>query len=47
MVAALCRRDILDEVRICFGRDLDGFQACPGVMRERCRDATVDVPGVR
>ena len=47
MLAAVCQRGTLDEVRICFTRDLRGFQACPEVVRERCRGQSVAIPPVR
>ena len=46
-IAATCRRGILEEVRVCFSKDLRDFQLCPAVMRERCRSDTMDVPAVR
>ena len=47
MLAAVCRGDTLEEVRICFTKDLKGFQACPEVVRDGCRGQDVDVPPVR
>ena len=47
MLAAICRRGTLEEVRVCFTRDLRAFQACPEVVREGCRDAALSVPAVR
>lgn len=47
MLAAICRDQTLDEVRICLSKDLKSFQACPGVVRERCRSGSIDVPAVR
>ena len=47
MLAAVCRRGTLDEVRVCFSRDLKTFQACPEVVAEGCREATLTVPAVR
>ena len=47
MLAAICQRGTLDEVRVCFSRDLTTFQACPEVVGEGCRDATLSVPAVR
>ncbi len=47
MVAAVCKEDTLEEVRICFAKDLKTYQMCPEVVRGRCRNATVTVPAVR
>ena len=47
MLAAVCRHGTLDEVRVCFTRDLRAFQACPDVIREGCRDAAMAVPAPR
>ena len=47
MLAAVCRHGTLDEVRVCFTRDLRAFQACPEVAHEGCRDALLSVPAVR
>ena len=47
MLAAVCRSGTLDEVRICFTRDLKTFQACPEVVRDGCRGGNIDVPPVR
>ena len=47
MVAAICQRGTLDEVRICFSKDLKDFQACPEVARAECHAQSVQVPAVR
>ncbi len=47
MLAAICKDGTLDEVRICFTKDLKNFQVCPEVVRQRCRDASMSVPPVR
>ena len=47
MLAAICRGGTLDEVRICFSKNLKGFQACPEVVRDGCRSSDIDVPPVR
>ncbi len=47
MLAAVCQRGVLEEVRICFDRTLKTFQACPEVARERCRGSAMSVPAVR
>ncbi len=47
MVAAVCRDGTLDEVRVCFAKDLKSFQLCPEVVRARCRGGSLQVPAVR
>ena len=47
MVAAVCRNGTLNEMRVCFTKDLKDFQVCPEVVRGRCRDASLSVPAVR
>ncbi len=47
MLAAVCQRGVLDEVRFCLTKDLKGFQACPEVARARCRTGEMTVPPVR
>jgi ribonuclease T2 len=47
MVAAVCKDATLDEVRICFSKDLKGFQVCPEVVRGRCRAQAMTVPPLR
>jgi ribonuclease T2 len=47
MMAVTCRRDRLEEVRICFTRDLRGFQRCPEVARGNCRAGDVLVEAGR
>ena len=47
MLSAICEHGTLDEVRICFAKDLKSFYVCPEVVREGCRSASVDVPPVR
>ena len=46
MLAAVCEHGTLDEVRVCFTKDLRSFQACPDVVREGCRE-TMAIPAVR
>jgi ribonuclease T2 len=36
-IAVVCRRDLLQEVRICLDKDLRNFRSCPGVDRSGCR----------
>ena len=47
MLAAVCRSGTLEEVRICFSKDLKSFQACPEGARGECRGGDMDVPPVR
>ena len=45
-MAVTCRQDKLEEVRICFSKDLRGFVTCPEVSRASCRTRQITVPGV-
>jgi ribonuclease T2 len=36
MMSVSCRRGVLQEVRICLGKDLGGFRRCPEVDRSGC-----------
>lgn len=47
MLAAVCQHGVMEEVRICFTKDLKSFQACPEVARDRCRAPAMSVPPVR
>ncbi|MDR3461547.1 MAG: ribonuclease T2 [Beijerinckiaceae bacterium] len=47
MVAAICQKGVLEEVRFCFSKDLKQFQACPEAVRARCRAGEISVPPVR
>ncbi len=42
-VAVTCRQGELEEVRLCFTRDLRGFTPCPEVARASCRAPTLTV----
>jgi ribonuclease T2 len=44
MMSVGCRGDALEEVRICFTKDLTAFRACPEVARRGCRIRTVRAP---
>jgi ribonuclease T2 len=46
MMGVVCRGGRLREVRICFDRELKGFQTCPQVDRSGCRggEVTLDPP---
>ncbi|WP_245504310.1 ribonuclease T2 [Lichenihabitans psoromatis] len=47
MMAVTCRQDELQEVRICFGKDLRGFVTCPEVSRAACRTQQITILPVR
>ena len=44
-MAVTCRGTMIEEVRICFSKDLRGFVSCPEVARASCR-RPVEVPPV-
>lgn len=47
MMSVACRGSTLQEVRVCFTRDLRSFTTCPEVDRRGCRARDVTVPAVR
>ena len=47
MMAVGCKRGILEEVRICFEKDLRNFKTCPEVARQGCRSLEIRVPPAR
>ncbi|MCP8937017.1 ribonuclease T2 [Alsobacter sp. SYSU M60028] len=47
MLSIACRGEVLQEVRVCFSKDLRGFQTCPEVDRRGCRARQITVPPVR
>ena len=47
MLSVSCKGEVLQEVRICFTRDLRDFQTCPEVDRRGCRAREIRVPAVR
>jgi ribonuclease T2 len=47
MMSVVCRRGLLQEVRICFDRDLRGFRRCPEVDRSGCGFGPIQVAPVR
>ena len=47
MMSVSCRRNVLDEVRICLTKDLRGFRSCEEVDRGGCRTREISVPPVR
>jgi ribonuclease T2 len=46
MLGVACRNGVLQEVRICFSKDLREFHVCPDVSREGCHTREVSVPPV-
>jgi ribonuclease T2 len=44
MMAVGCRRGLLEDVKICFSKDLREFRACPEVVRRSCRAREISVP---
>ena len=47
MMAVSCARGQLQEVRICFTKDLRGFASCPEVARGNCRSPEITVGAAR
>lgn len=47
MMSVACRRGVLQEVRICFSKDLRGFRTCPEVDRAGCRTREITVSAPR
>ena len=47
MMAVACNRGQLQEVRICFAKDLRGFTPCPEVARQNCRAGEVAIDAAR
>jgi ribonuclease T2 len=43
MMSVACRREMLQEVRICLTKDLRGFRTCPEVDRSGCRTREITV----
>jgi len=46
MLGVACKGSVLQEIRICFSKDLRDFHACPEVSRQGCRAREVSVPPV-
>ncbi len=44
MAAVGCKAGVLNEVRVCFTRDLRDFRPCPEVARQSCRAREIRVP---
>ncbi|MCJ2134865.1 ribonuclease T2 [Methylobacterium sp. J-026] len=47
MMAVTCTHGQLQEVRICFGKDLHGFTPCPEVARGNCRAPEITLDAAR
>ena len=47
MMSVQCNRNVLQEVRICFSKDLREFVTCPEVNRSGCRAREISVPSPR
>jgi ribonuclease T2 len=47
MMSVTCRGGQLQEVRICFAKDLRGFTPCPEVARQNCRAGAVAIDAAR
>jgi ribonuclease T2 len=47
MMAVICRRGVLQEVRICLDRDLRGFRRCPEVDHSGCGPGEIRVGATR
>lgn len=47
MLSVSCRRGVLQEVRICFTKDLRGFRACEEIDRSGCRTRDIKVNAIR
>jgi ribonuclease T2 len=46
MLGVACAGGVLQEIRICFSKDLRDFRACPEVSRQGCRAGEISVPRV-
>ncbi|HEX3496228.1 MAG TPA: ribonuclease T2 [Methylocella sp.] len=46
MLGVACASGVLQEVRICFSKDLRDFHACPEVSRQGCRVREISVPPI-
>jgi ribonuclease T2 len=46
MLGVACANDVLQEVKICFSKDLRDFHACPEVSRQGCRVREISVPPI-
>ena len=46
MLGVACANSVLQEVRICFSKDLRDFHACPEVSRQGCHTREISVPPI-
>ncbi|MGQ0443915.1 MAG: ribonuclease T2 family protein [Beijerinckiaceae bacterium] len=46
MLGVACTSGVLQEVRICFSKDLRDFHACPEISRQGCRAREIAVPPI-
>lgn len=46
MLGVACRKGVLQEVRICFSKDLREFRSCPEISHQGCHTREVSVPPV-
>jgi ribonuclease T2 len=44
MLGLACKDGVLQEVRICFSKDVRDFYACPEISRQGCRAREISVP---
>jgi ribonuclease T2 len=44
MMSVGCRHELLEEVRVCFTKDLSAFRACPEVARSGCHIRSLRAP---
>jgi ribonuclease T2 len=44
MLAIGCRKGVLQDVKICFSKDLREFHACPEIARQSCHAREISVP---
>jgi ribonuclease T2 len=47
MMGLACRREALQEIRICFDRGLRDFRTCPQIEEGGCRGGEVTIPAPR
>ena len=47
MMSVACTRGQLQEVRVCFSKDLRGFTPCPEVARQNCRAGEIAIDAAR
>ncbi len=46
MLGLACKKGVLQEVRICFSKDLRDFTACPEISRQGCHAREISVPPI-